>query len=61
MKECKEKEDISLKIAIWKKEEKIKREKIESKPGGGDIKGGGCCSCIGLIRVEYEHVAKLTR
>ena len=42
MKECKEKEDISLKIAIWKKEEKIKREKIESKPWGGtrDIKGG---------------------
>ena len=35
MKECKEKEDISLKIAIWKKEEKIKREKIESKPWGG--------------------------
>jgi len=41
MKECKEKEDISLKIAIWKKEEKIKREKIESKPGGGEMKGGG--------------------
>ena len=40
MKECKEKEDISLKIAIWKKEEKIKREKIESKPGGGEMKGG---------------------